>query len=157
LIDDSDTKAYESYEKQIVKGIIMNFETIMERYLQEAEEDFNFSKADLEDKLRSIPNLHSKWLRHFYRQSHKLIIKEKELAVIWREKLNFYLFHYEYEIKHTQVKFYIDSDDEYSKIFYQVNCQRKIVDMLDGILKKTIQLSFDMNNLIKLKELKAGK
>jgi CRISPR/Cas system CSM-associated protein Csm2 small subunit len=134
-----------------------NFDDIIEKYLKEAEEDFNFSKADLEDKLRSVPNLHSKWLRHFYRQAHKLIVKEKELSKVWRDKLNHYLFHYEYEVKPTQVKYYIESDDEYSVIFYQVNCQKKIVECLESILKKTTQLSFDMNNLIKLKELKAGK
>jgi len=135
----------------------MNFETIMERYLQEAEADFDFSNADLEAKLRAIPNLHSKWLRNFYQQSHKLIKKERDLAVIWRDKLNYYLHDYEYEVKPTQVKFYIDSDEDYSIIFYQVSCHRKIVDMIESILKKTTQLSFDMNNLIKLKELKAGK
>jgi hypothetical protein len=133
------------------------FDEILEQYLQEAETDFNFDKADLEDKLRSIPNLHSKWLRYFYRQSHKLIVKEKELAILWRDKLNHYLFNYEYEVKHTQVKYYIESDEQYSVVYYQVNCQRKIVDCLESILKKTTQLSFDINNLIKLKELKAGK
>jgi CRISPR/Cas system CSM-associated protein Csm2 small subunit len=135
----------------------MKYDDIIENYLKEAEEDFNLDKADLEAKLRTIPNLHSKWLRHFYKQSHKLMKKDKELAVIWRDKLNHYLFHYEYEVKHTQVKFYIDSDDEYSKIFYQVECQRKIVEMIESILKKTTQLSFDINNLIKFKELKAGR
>jgi CRISPR/Cas system CSM-associated protein Csm2 small subunit len=133
------------------------FDEILEKYLAEAEIDFNFDKADLEDKLRKVPNLHSKWLRHFYRQSHKLIQKEKELAKMWRDKLNHYLFHYKYEVKHTQVKYYIESDEEYSVIFYQCNCQRNIVDCLESILKKTTQLSFDMNNLIKLKEMKAGK
>jgi hypothetical protein len=133
------------------------FDEILEKYLKEAEEDFNFDKADLEDKLRKVPNLHSKWLRHFYRQSHVLLKKEKDLAKMWRDKLNFYLFDYEYEVKHTQVKFYIESDDEYSVIFYQCNCQRKIVDALESILKKSTQLSFDISNLIKLKELKAGK
>lgn len=135
----------------------MNFDDIMEKYLKESEEDFNFGKADLEDKLRQIPNLHNKWLRHFYRQSHKLIVKEKDLTAMWRKKLNYYLFEYKYEVKHTQVKFYIESDEEYSVIFYQINCQRKLVEMLEGILKKTTQLSFDINNLIKFKELKAGK
>jgi CRISPR/Cas system CSM-associated protein Csm2 small subunit len=135
----------------------MKYDDIIENYLKEAEEDFNLDKADLEAKLRTIPNLHSKWLRHFYKQSHKLMKKDKELAVIWRDKLNHYLFHYAYEVKHTQVKFYIDSDDEYSKIFYQVECQRKIVEMIESILKKTTQLSFDINNLIKFKELKAGR
>lgn len=135
----------------------MNFDEVMERFLQEAEVDFNFNNADLEDKLRQIPNLHSKWLRHFYRQSHKLIVKEKELAKIWRNKMNYYLYNYKYEVKPTQVKFYIDSDDEYSVVFYQVNCMKKLVEMLEGILKKTTQLSFDMNNLIKFKELKEGK
>lgn len=135
----------------------MKYDDIIENYLKEAEEDFNLDKADLEAKLRTIPNLHSKWLRHFYKQSHKLMKKENELAVIWRDKLNYYLFNYEYEVKHTQVKFYIDSDEDYSKIFYQVECQRKIVEMIESILKKTTQLSFDISNLIKFKELKAGR
>jgi hypothetical protein len=135
----------------------MKFDDQLEKYLKKAEEDFNFNDADLEVKLRSIPNLHSKWLRYFYQASHKLIVKEKELTVMWRDKLNHYLFNYEYEVKTTQVKYYIESDEEYSAIFYQCNCQRKIVDCLESILKKTTQLSFDMNNLIKLKELKAGK
>lgn len=135
----------------------MNFDDIMEKYLKMAEEDLDFNKADLEDKLRQIPNLHNKWLRHFYRQSHKLMVKEKEQSKMWREKLNYYLFEYKYEVKHTQVKFYIESDDEYSVLFYQVNCQKKIVEMLEGILKKVSNLSFDVNNLIKFKELKAGK
>jgi CRISPR/Cas system CSM-associated protein Csm2 small subunit len=138
------------------------FDEIIEKYLAIAEVDFNFNDADLEAKLRTIPNLHNKWMRHFYRQSHILIKKEKALAKIWRDKLNYYLHGnaqegYEYEVKHTQVKYYIESDEQYSVLFYQVNCQRKIVEMLEGILKKTTQLSFDMNNLMKLKELKAGK
>ena len=70
----------------------MNFDDIMEKYLKDAEEDLDFNKADLEDKLRQIPNLHNKWLRHFYRQSHKLMVKEKEQAIMWRQKLNYYLF-----------------------------------------------------------------
>jgi len=135
----------------------MNFDDTLEKYLAEAEADFNFDKADLEDALRKVPNLHNKWLRYFYQQSHRLIVKEKELSKMWRDKLNHYLFDYEYEVKHTQVSYYIESDEEYSMIFYQCNCQRKIVDALESILKKTTQLSFDMNNLIKLKELKAGK
>lgn len=135
----------------------MNFDDTLEKYLAEAEADFNLDKADLEDKLRKIPNLHSKWLRYFYQQSHKLIVKEKELSKLWREKLNHYLFDYEYEVKHTQVKYYIESDEQYSVIFYQCNCQRKIVDALESILRKTTQLSFDISNLIKFKELKAGK
>jgi CRISPR/Cas system CSM-associated protein Csm2 small subunit len=135
----------------------MNFDDILEKYLKEAEVDFNFNDADLEAKLRSIPNMHSKWLRYFYRQSHKLIQKEKDLAKMWRDKLNHYLFNYEYEVKPSQAKYYIESDDQYSVLFYQVNCQKKLVECLESILKKTTQLSFDMNNLMKLKELKAGK
>jgi hypothetical protein len=135
----------------------MNFDDILENYIKEAEEDFNLDKADLEAKLRLIPNLHSKWLRYFYQQSHKLIVKEKELSKMWRDKLNHYLFHYEYEVKHTQVKYYIESDEEYSVIFYQCNCHRKIVDCLESILKKTTQMSFDISNLIKFKEMKLGK
>ncbi len=135
-----------------------SFESVIENYLKEAEEDFNLDKADLESKLRAIPNLHNKWLRHFYRQSHILIKKEKELAKVWKDKLNFYLYgNYPYEIKYTQVKFYIESDEEYSKIAFQVNSHKKVVEMLESILKKTTQLSFDINNLIKFKELKAGK
>lgn len=134
-----------------------SFEDAIERYLVEAERDFNLDKADLEAKLREIPNLHNKWLRHFYRESHRLLKKEKDLKKCWREKMNFYLFEYEYEVKHTQVKFYIESDEEYSKIYYQITCLQKVVDMVESILKKTTQLSFDINNLIKFKELKAGK
>ena len=133
------------------------FEDVIENFLKMADEDLDFKAADLEDKLRQVPCLHSKWLRHFYRQSHKLIVKEKELSKMWRQKLNYYLFDYKYEVKPTQAKFYIESDDEYSVIFYQVNCQRKVVEMLESILKKVGNLSFDINNLIKFKELKAGK
>lgn len=134
-----------------------SFDDIIEVYLKEAEEDFDLSKSDLEAKLRQIPNFHSKWLRYFYRQGHKLLAKEKELSKMWREKMNYYLFDYEYEVKHTQVKFYIEADEAYSQLFYQVQCQRKVVDCIEAILKKTTQLSFDINNLIKFKELKAGK
>ena len=135
----------------------MKFDDILENYLKDAEADFDLSKSDLEAKLREIPNLHNKWLRHFYRQGHKLLVKEKELQKCWRDKLNYYLFDYQYEVKSTQVKFYIESDEEYQKIFYTVDCQRKIVSAIEAILKKTTQLSFDINNLIKFKELKAGK
>ncbi len=133
------------------------FDEVIENYLKEAEEDFNLDKADLEGKLRQIPNLNNKWLRHFYRQSHILIKKEKELSKLYREKLNYYMYEYEYEIKFTQSKFYIESDEEYSKMAFQVNSHKKVVEMLESILKKTTQLSFDINNLLRLKELKAGK
>jgi hypothetical protein len=113
-------------------------------------------KADLEAKLRSIPNLHSKWLRYFMKRSKVLLQKERDLRDLERTKRKFYLYKYDYEVKPTQVQFYIDSDEQYSKQLYQVNLQRKLVDLIERTLKKTTQLSFDLKNLIDFKKMKEG-
>lgn len=133
-----------------------DFNEVIEKYVMEAEDDFNFDKADLELKLRSIPNLHSKWLRHFMKQSKVLLQKEKDLRDLERKKRKYYLYDYDYEVKPTQVQFYIDSDEQYSKQLYQVNLQRKLVDLIERNLKKTTQLSFDLKNLIDFKKMKEG-
>lgn len=133
-----------------------DFKDVIEQYVKEAEDDMNLDKADLEAKLRSIPNLHNKWLRKFIIQSKVLLQKERDLMELERKKRKYYLFDYEYEVKPTQVQFYIDSDDEYAKKLYQVNLQRKLVDLIERTLKKTTQLSFDIKNLMDFKKMKEG-
>ena len=120
------------------------------------EDDFNLDNADLEDKLRKVPNLHSQWMKRFYSQSFKLMEMEKDLKKDYREKLNHYLYHYEYDVKPTQVNHYIESDKEYSEKLLKVDEQRLLVNAIEGILKKVNQLSFDIKNLIELKKLKQG-
>jgi hypothetical protein len=135
---------------------MVDFAEVIDKYVDEAEDDFNFDKADLEAKLRSIPNLHSKWLRYFMKQSKVLLQKERDLRDLERTKRKYYLYDYDYEVKPTQVQFYIDSDEDYSKKLYQVNLQRKLVDLIERNLKKTTQLSFDLKNLIDFKKMKEG-
>ena len=135
---------------------MVDFAEVIDKYVDEAEDDFNLDKADLEEKLRNIPNLHSKWLRYFMKQSKVLLQKERDLRDLERTKRKYYLYDYDYEVKPTQVQFYIDSDEAYSKKLYQVNLQRHLVDLIERTLKKTTQLSFDLKNLIDFKKMKEG-
>ena len=135
---------------------MVDFAEVIDKYVDEAEDDFNLDKADLEEKLRNIPNLHSKWLRYFMKQSKVLLQKERDLRDLERTKRKYYLYDYDYEVKPTQVQFYIDSDEAYSKKLYQVNLQRHLVDLIERTLKKTTQLSFDLKNLIDFKRMKEG-
>jgi hypothetical protein len=135
---------------------MVDFNDVIDKYVDEAEADFDLNKADIELKLRSIPNLHSKWLRYFMKQSKILLQKERDHMELERKKRKYYLYDYDYEVKPTQVQFYIDSDAEVSGKLYQVNLQRKLVDLIERTLKKTTQLSFDLKNLIDFKKMKEG-
>ncbi len=133
-----------------------DFNNVIDKYMDEATADMDMDKADLETKLRSIPNLHNKWLRYFMKQSKVLLQKERDLLALDRKKRKYYLYDYEFEVKPTQVQHYIDSDDEFAKELYQVNLQRSLVDLIERTLKKTTQLSFDIKNLMDFKKMKEG-
>lgn len=133
-----------------------DFKKKLNRIKEIAEDDFNLDNLDLEKKLRQIPNLHSSWMKRFYSQSYKLMKMESDLKKLYRDKLNYYLHNYEYEVKPNQVNFYIESDEEYARKLLRVDEQRILVDAIEGILKKVNQLSFDIKNLMDLKKLKMG-
>lgn len=128
----------------------------LEKYISEESDDLLIENDKLNSKMMSLPQIHSKWLKYFYRESMLLLKYEEEEKKIFRKKFEFYLTQYDVEIKSNQVKWYVESDDEYIRISRKVNIQNKVVSYLEDVVKKVNNLNFLIKNIIDWKKFISG-
>ena len=127
-----------------------------DEFIQMVEDDFNLEMHNLETKLLKIPNLHSKYLKFFYKEKGKLIELERELRELYRKKWYFYKDEYEYKLELKHIEWHIESDEEYSPLLFKFNKQKQRVDFFESLVKKSNTLSFDIKNLIEYKKFLSG-
>lgn len=114
----------------------------------EVEEDFKLRKDQLDTKLREIPNLHSKYLRHYYREKKKLVELEVDLKSLYLQKWKYYKNDYDFVVDNKHINFYIDGDKEYNTKLLELGRQKNLVEYFSNLLKKCNSLSFDIRNMI---------
>ena len=131
-------------------------ESEFEKIKKEVDKDLEITQENLDTKIYEIPSLHSKYLRLYYHESLILEKMETALARLYVKKHHYYRHDYDYVIKDSQVSWYIDGDEEFSKRKYQINKQKLQVDFLERTLKKINQLSFDVKNIIEWVKFQSG-
>jgi hypothetical protein len=123
----------------------MNIDT----FLKEMEEDFRLTPENIQDKMYTVPNLHSKYLKIFFREKARYNKMDKELNKLYREKYYFYTTKYDKLLENQkEIQFHILSDEEYAELNQKVENQKVLVDCVDRTLKKVSQLTFDIKGII---------
>lgn len=116
---------------------------------EEIEDDLNINHTNLNSKIFEVPKLHSKYLKHFFREKKKMHKMEKELNQLYRIKYHYYAFDYEHKLDNArEIQFHVLADEEYAEALRKFENQKTVVDMMDRTLKKVSQLSFDIRNTI---------
>ncbi|WP_298751853.1 recombination mediator protein UvsY [uncultured Arcobacter sp.] len=115
--------------------------------MKEVEEDFNFTKENIGEKVFSAPSLHSKYLNLYLREFTKYTNMYKQIKQMYRKKYYYYKEDFSYSLSQKEIDFHIDSDDDYADLYKQYCSQKAIVDYLDSIVKKSQQISFDIKNI----------
>ena len=121
------------------------------------KEDFLINRETLNDKIYHIPNLHSKYLKYFYEISNKLIDLETERDTLYIKKRKYYLNKTDEIIKDTQVKFFIEGDEEYSALINKIRKKELKLKIVDDALKRCGTISFFVKNIIDYENFLVGK
>ena len=111
-------------------------------------EDFNISRQNLNMKVYSLPNLHSKYLKFFYQISKDLINLESKKDMIYIKKRNYFLTDCDEIIKPTHVDFYINGDETYAKLKNKVAKKKLELKVVEEALKRCSTVSFFVKNII---------
>lgn len=128
----------------------------LEKYMAEESRDFEIDKAHLTSCLMRLPNLHSKWLRRLMMEQGRYLKMEDARRKLFREKHEFYLTKFEIEIKPNQLSWYIEADEQYSKILLKISIQKKIVDYLERIMDKIKNQNYILRNITDWEKFKSG-
>jgi hypothetical protein len=75
---------------------------------------------------------------------------------LFREKHEYYSSEYNLDIKPNHITWYIEADKEYSKILFQVDVQKTIVNYLERIVKRVSDQNYIIRNIQEWERFKGG-
>ncbi len=123
--------------------------TTLDKLFEEIENDLSITVSNYQEKTYTVPALHSKYLRLFFKQKKILNKLNEELAKLYRDKYHYYTHDYEYTLDNSkEINFHIYSDADYSNLNLKVENQKLLVDCLDRTLKRVQYLSKDISNIM---------
>lgn len=139
----------------------------IDEYIEMFEQDAVIDRQDLSGESLKIPLLLTKYQRHLILETK--ILKEAE-CLLEKKKLNVYRYYSgdgtdeEYKnkplhkkpLKTDIEKYYLYADDDYQKLYQQIQNQVSKVKMIEDQIKQLNQRSFNIKNAIEWERFKAG-
>ena len=119
-------------------------------------DDFNVTRENLQSKVYSLPNLHSKYLKFFYKISEILIKLESKKDMLYIKKRNYFLNDHPEAIKPTHVDFYINGDDEFASLKMKYAKRKLELKVIEEALKRCSTISFFCKNIIEYENFLVG-
>lgn len=93
--------------------------------------------------------LRAKWAKYLYEEESMENQGKQELAVIYKERLRFYCYDYEYEIDKKDIPVYIKGDPVYQAAEKVLNEQVQKVKFINEVLGALNSQSFYLNTAMK--------
>ena len=118
--------------------------------------DFHVTRENLQSKVYSLPNLHSKYLKFFYKLSEILIKLESKKDLMYIKKRNYFLNEHPEVIKPTHVDFYINGDEVFAAL--KLKCAKRKLELkvIEEALKRCSTISFFCKNIIEYENFLVG-
>ena len=129
----------------------------IDKFEKMVKDDFLINRENLNLKLYTIPNIHSKYLKYFYKISKNLINLETKLEKLYIETRSYYQNEYDEVIKLNHLDFYINADDKYSKLNNKVKRKRLELKIIEETLKRCGVISFFIKNIIDYENFLVGR
>lgn len=132
----------------------MNMDII--KFEKMVKDDFFVTRENLAEKIYKIPNLHSKYLKFFYKISNALIDLETVCAKLYIKKRKQILEESDEEIKPTHVDFYVNGDSEYSTLSNKIKKKKLELKIIDDALKRCGTISFFIKSIVEWERFLVG-
>ncbi len=117
--------------------------------MEEVDKDFDIKYTNLDKKLYTIPQLHSKYLNFLLKEKTKYYKIKQELDKLYKKKYYHYRHNHSYVLEnHREISFHIEADDEFSELLKKVNNKKALVEYLESVVKKAHNISFDIKNIL---------
>ncbi|MFW6311151.1 MAG: recombination mediator protein UvsY [Nanoarchaeota archaeon] len=132
----------------------------LEEFKALRNEVVNSVKID-EDKIdhiiTKIPLLHSKYLRLYSTEFHKLKLLQIKIDKLYGDLYHYYRYEYDYSMdKKYEIETYINKDERYIKLRKGFAFQDTVVKFLENTIKTIKELNYTIKNYIDWKKLLAG-
>lgn len=131
----------------------MNFLELCKQY----ENDTTVTRENINSKLFESPVLHSRYHKWQYIWKQRLYQQEDELKILYRKKYKYYENDYEKALSDKEIKWHIETDNEYLKLNRKVKILTSEVDQIIDWCKHCNNLSFFCGNIINWESFMAGK
>jgi hypothetical protein len=117
--------------------------------MKAVEVDFDISYKNLNEKLYTIPQLHSKYLNLLLKEKTRLYSLKQNMDKLYKKKYYFYRFEYDHTLdSHKEIQFHVEADDEFSTLVKNVNAKKALVEYLESVVKKAHNIGFDIKNIL---------
>jgi hypothetical protein len=131
---------------------ITKIEKIRNRYI----EFMNWDENSVDTKLMTISSEYSFFQSMYYESIKKLTQAEKEHDEMWQGKYRLYKFDYDMSLSHTEIKQFIEKDNDIIGKRVEVKKIKDFSEFLGKCLENINQLRWDLKSFIDWKKFKAG-
>lgn len=120
------------------------------------KDDFFVTRENLASKIYTIPNLHSKYLKNFYKISYILIDLETKKDKLYLKKRKQILEESNEEIKPNHLDFYINGNSEYSELSNKIKKRKLELRVIEDALKRCGTISFFIKDIVEWEKFLVG-
>ena len=130
----------------------MNFLELLDEY----NKDTKITKENIQSKLYDIPVLVGKYQKYLYQWRRQFIKVESEKNELFRKKYHHYKYDYNKTLDSKEIKWHIETDEEFSKIESRYQILKSEVDQIQEMIKHCMNLSFFCRNIIEWEQFMNG-
>ena len=131
----------------------MNFKDLLKNY----ELDITITRENVFEKLYLVPVLHGKYHKYLYQWRRLLLKIEQEKIEKYREKYYYYKDDFDRTLDEKQIKWHIETDEEYVSINQRYLNIKNEVDQIEQMVKHCGNLSFFCQNIISWEAFLSGR
>lgn len=122
----------------------MNFIELLDEY----ETRCTITRENIHEKLYEAPILHSYFSKHLYNWKRRLKTVEIEKLSLYRKKYYYYKNDYDHVLKDSEIKWHIQTDEEYMKIEKRFYNLKQEVEQIQEMTSFCSKISFYCQNII---------
>lgn len=112
------------------------------------EKDTTITRENINSKIYDAPMLHSKYHKYLYKWRRDYIKNETLLSEQFRKLWYYYSDEHERTLKSTEIKWHIETDDDYIKLHSKVKILKGEVAQIEDMVKFCSNISFFCQNII---------
>jgi len=132
----------------------------LDDYQEMAEEDCKIDQNKLDRKAAEIPVITAKYLRFLSKEKIKLKALEQQRSRVYRERYAYYGGYadecYQYVLQKSEIKAFLEGDEDLLEIEARVELQKAIVDYLTEVINTLNRMGFSIKNWIDFNKFQAG-
>lgn len=129
-----------------------------EKWFEEVDNALTLHSHDLDKKIYDAPNTHNKILKQLIKEKTKLIQVEQKYNRTLAELFHHYRYESDIRCENKDVAlFYVKKDDKFLKVAEEYEKQKLLCEMIEGYMKKTKSIGYEIKNILEYLHYLEGK